>query len=82
MNILVDQILNFWLIFVFGMFPLIITHYLINYLANAYKNSQREIVDAEKICAKWDIAKVEQVVDMLGLMGDAVPVKTGGACSD
>jgi DNA polymerase-1 len=31
-----------------------------------------EIVTAEKICEKWDIARVEQVVDMLGLMGDAV----------
>jgi len=39
---------EFWLIFVFGMFPLIITHYLINYIYNTYKNSQREIVDAEK----------------------------------
>lgn len=39
---------EFWLIFVFGMFPLILTHYLIEYLTKAYKNSQREIVDAEK----------------------------------
>lgn len=31
-----------------------------------------EILTAEKICAKWDIEKVEQVVDMLGMMGDAV----------
>lgn len=31
-----------------------------------------EIVTAEKICEKWDIKRVEQVVDMLGLMGDAV----------
>jgi len=31
-----------------------------------------EIVTAEKICEKWGIARVEQVVDMLGLMGDAV----------
>jgi hypothetical protein len=39
---------EFWLIFVFGMFPLILTHYLINYIFKAYKHSQREIVDAEK----------------------------------
>jgi hypothetical protein len=39
---------EFWLIFIFGMFPLILTHYLIDYIANAYRNSQREIVDAEK----------------------------------
>lgn len=31
-----------------------------------------EILTAEKICEKWDIQRVEQVVDMLGLMGDAV----------
>ncbi len=39
---------EFWLIFVFGMLPLIVTHFLINYVSNAYKKSQREIVDAEK----------------------------------
>ncbi|NTV67335.1 MAG: DUF1669 domain-containing protein [Chlorobaculum sp.] len=39
---------EFWLIFVFGMFPLILTHFLIDYITKAYKNSQREIVDAEK----------------------------------
>jgi len=33
--------------------------------------NEREILDAEKIKAKWDIARVEQVIDMLGLMGDA-----------
>ncbi len=31
-----------------------------------------EILTAEKICEKWDIQRVEQVIDMLGLMGDAV----------
>jgi DNA polymerase I len=31
-----------------------------------------EIVTAEKICEKWGISRVEQVIDMLGLMGDAV----------
>ncbi len=41
------------------------------YKPPAYGNAE-EIIDADKICAKWDIAKVEQVVDMLGLMGDAV----------
>jgi hypothetical protein len=39
---------EFWLIFVFGMFPLILTHYLINYIVNAYNNSKIEIVDAVK----------------------------------
>jgi len=31
-----------------------------------------EIITAEKICEKWGISRVEQVIDMLGLMGDAV----------
>ncbi len=33
--------------------------------------NEREILDAEKIKSKWDISRVDQVVDMLGLMGDA-----------
>jgi len=37
-----------------------------------YQGGDIEILDAKKICEKWDIARVEQVVDMLGLMGDAV----------
>lgn len=39
---------EFWLIFVFGMFPLTLTHYLIDYIYKSYKKSQRDIVDAEK----------------------------------
>ncbi|MDE1190928.1 MAG: DNA polymerase I [Arachidicoccus sp.] len=38
----------------------------------AYMGNKEEILTAEKICAKWDIERVEQVIDMLGLMGDAV----------
>lgn len=41
------------------------------YKPPAYGNPE-EIVDAAKICSKWDIQRVEQVIDMLGLMGDAV----------
>jgi DNA polymerase-1 len=37
-----------------------------------FMGNAAEILDAQKICEKWDIARVEQVVDMLGLMGDAV----------
>lgn len=37
-----------------------------------YMGSKEEILDAQKVCEKWDIARVEQVVDILGLMGDAV----------
>ncbi|WP_310007417.1 phospholipase D-like domain-containing protein [Flavobacterium granuli] len=39
---------EFWLMFVFGMMPLIITHFAIDYITNAYKNSHRNIVDGEK----------------------------------
>ncbi|TAF54238.1 MAG: DNA polymerase I, partial [Sphingobacteriia bacterium] len=37
-----------------------------------FMGNAEEILTAEKVCAKWDIARIEQVVDMLGLMGDAV----------
>lgn len=39
---------EFWLIFVFGMLPLIVTHYMIEGIAKAYQDSQRDVVDAEK----------------------------------
>ena len=39
---------EFWLIFVFGMLPLIITHFILEYLVDAYKNSRPELVNAEK----------------------------------
>jgi hypothetical protein len=39
---------EFWLIFVFGMLPLIVTHYLIESIVSSYRNSQPENVDAEK----------------------------------
>ncbi len=38
----------------------------------AYQGGNVEIMGPEEICAKWDIARVDQVIDMLGLMGDAV----------
>ena len=39
---------EFWMIFMFGMVPLIITHYLIENATTAYKKSRREIVAEEK----------------------------------
>lgn len=39
---------EFWMILMFGMVPLIITHYLIDNITTAYKKSRREIVDGEK----------------------------------
>jgi len=32
----------------------------------------REILGVEEILAKWDVKRIDQVIDMLGLMGDAV----------
>jgi DNA polymerase I len=37
-----------------------------------YQGSNFEILGPKEVCAKWDIASVDQVIDMLGLMGDAV----------
>ena len=37
-----------------------------------YMGGAEEILTAEKVCAKWDIQRIEQVIDILGLMGDAV----------
>lgn len=40
--------MEFWLIFVFGMFPLLLTHFLLDNITNAFKKSQRDLVDGEK----------------------------------
>ncbi len=37
-----------------------------------YMGAPHEILDSGKICARWGIQRVSQVVDILGLMGDAV----------
>ncbi|MEO7307395.1 MAG: 5'-3' exonuclease H3TH domain-containing protein, partial [Ferruginibacter sp.] len=37
-----------------------------------YQGGNFEILGPKEVCAKWDIANVDQVIDMLGLMGDAV----------
>jgi DNA polymerase-1 len=37
-----------------------------------YQGSSVEIMGPAEVCAKWDIADVSQVIDILGLMGDAV----------
>lgn len=37
----------------------------------AYLKNPREIMGEEEVCKKWDIEKTTQVVDLLGLMGDA-----------
>jgi DNA polymerase-1 len=37
-----------------------------------YQGGDVEIMGPEEVCAKWCIDSVEQVIDILGLMGDAV----------
>lgn len=37
-----------------------------------YQGGSVEIMGPAEVCAKWDIDRVEQVIDILGLMGDAV----------
>ena len=51
---------EFYLIFIFGMLPLFITHYLINYITNAYQKSRKDLVDAEK-SRKIQIMEIEMI---------------------
>ena len=37
-----------------------------------YQGGDVEIMGPKEICTKWDIERVDQVIDILGLMGDAV----------
>lgn len=37
-----------------------------------YQGGNIEILGPKEVCAKWDIETVSQVIDILGLMGDAV----------
>jgi len=37
-----------------------------------FQGGSVEIMGPKEVCAKWGIQRVEQVIDMLGLMGDAV----------
>lgn len=37
-----------------------------------YQGGTAEIWGPKEVCEKWDIANVDQVIDVLGLMGDAV----------
>lgn len=37
-----------------------------------YMGNKEEIMGAKEVCDKWSISRVEQVIDILGLMGDAV----------
>ena len=37
-----------------------------------YQGGDVEILGPKEVCEKWDIKSVNQVIDILGLMGDAV----------
>ncbi len=37
-----------------------------------YQGGKFDILGPKEVCEKWDIERVDQVIDMLGLMGDAV----------
>lgn len=37
-----------------------------------YQGGNVEIMGPQEVCAKWNIKRVDQVIDILGLMGDAV----------
>jgi len=37
-----------------------------------YQGGDAEIMGPDEVCAKWNIKSVDQVIDVLGLMGDAV----------
>ncbi len=38
----------------------------------AYQGGDVELMGPKEVCDKWDIQRVDQVIDILGLMGDAV----------
>jgi DNA polymerase-1 len=44
----------------------------INIYKPGYQGGDVEIMGPKEVCAKWDIERVDQVIDILGLMGDAV----------
>jgi DNA polymerase-1 len=44
----------------------------INIYKPGYQGGDVEIMGPKEICTKWDIERVDQVIDILGLMGDAV----------
>jgi DNA polymerase I len=37
-----------------------------------YQGNTHEILGPKEVCEKWDIERVDQVIDILGMMGDAV----------
>ena len=44
----------------------------INIYKPAYQSGDVEIMGPKEVCEKWNIERVDQVIDILGLMGDAV----------
>ena len=58
----VVKLVEFWMIFMFGTIPLIISHYLIENITTSYNQSKRELVDAEK--AKKIQGLDEELIDL------------------
>lgn len=54
---------EFWMIFVFGMLPLTITHFIISKIASSYNNSQKELVDSDKTSKIYTLDN-----EMIGLL--------------
>ncbi len=50
----------------------LLTHEKVFIYKPGYQGGDMEILTAKKICEKWCIENVTQVIDMLGLMGDSV----------
>ncbi len=50
----------------------LLTHRGVYIYKPPFQGGKEEILDAKRITEKWCIDRVEQVIDMLGLMGDAV----------
>ncbi len=44
----------------------------INIFKPPYQGSSFEVLGPKEICSKWDISSVDQVIDMLAMMGDSV----------
>lgn len=44
----------------------------INIFKPPYQGSSFEVMGPKEVCAKWDIESVDQVIDILAMMGDAV----------
>lgn len=70
---------EFWLIFVFGMLPLIITHYVLNAIVSNYKKSQKIYIDKEK---NAKIKSIDKSLHELNLQKEVIFKKIEGINDD